>query len=316
MDMKKFIVLALCLLGPTIYAQNDDLGQIKLAVVTPDFLLEDLTLSHVSKIRTKIQSMVSNYGMSGTDYINDFVIYPKFEIYAQDIIPGTYGDIHSMEAELTLLVVDAKTKSLLAAAFPIKLKGESRRSRDDAITKSIGRIKTSGQDIEKFMDVIKQKIMDYYQSNCNRIYNEANAKLNNGLVADAINLLLTVPNSLSGECYDRIQSKLVEAYIAYSNFKCKSLITEAKTAIGKNELDYARGLLAQISQNSSCYSEAQSLMKGIETNKNSENSEKNQDAEVKLEKRKETVLKKAQREVAQKDDKEQLCDLGIGVDCN
>lgn len=315
--MKKFIVLALCLLGPTIYAQNDDLGQIKLAVVTPDFLLEDLTLSHVSKIRTKIQSMVSNYGMSGTDYINDFVIYPKFEIYEQEIIPGTYGDIHSMEAELTLLVVDAKTKSLLAAAFPLKLKGESRRSRDDAITKSIGRIKTRGQDIEKFMGDIKQKIMEYYQSNCNRIYNEANAMLNNGLVEAAINLLLTVPNSLSGDCYAKIQSKLVEAYVVYSNLKCKTLIREAKAAINKSELNYARGLLEQISKNSSCYSEAQSLMKGMDTKKNSENPEgKNKDAEVKLEKRKETVLKKAQREVAQKDDKEQLCDLGIGVDCN
>lgn len=315
--MKKFIVLALLFFGPTIYSQNDDLGQIKLAVVTPDFLLEDLTIGHVSKIQTKIQSMVSNYGMSGTDYINDFVIYPKFEIYAQDIIPGTFGDIYSIEAELTLLVVDAKTKSLLAAAFPLKLKGESRRSRDDAITTSIGRIKTSGQDIEKFMGVIKQKIMEYYQSNCNRIYNEANAKLNNGLVADAINLLLTVPNSLSGDCYGKIQSKLVEAYVIYSNLKCKSLITEAKAAIGNNELDYAKGLLKQISQNSSCYSEAQSLMKGIDTNKNSENSKgKNQDAEVKLERRKEMVLKKAQREVAQKNDKEQLCDLGIGVDCN
>jgi hypothetical protein len=108
----------------------------------------------------------------------------------------------------------------------------------------------------------------------------------------------------------------VEAYVVYSDLKCKTLITEAKTAINKSELDYARGLLEQISKNSSCYSEAQSLMKGIETNKNSENSEKNQDAEVKLEKRKETVLKKAQREVAQKDDKAQLCDLGIGVDCN
>lgn len=315
--MKKIIVVLLLIWGSTINAQNVDLNQIKLAVITPDMLLEDLTANHVSKIQTKIQRMVSNYGMSGTDYINDFVIYPKFEIYSHDVIPGSFGDLHSIEAELTLLVVDAKTKSLLAAGFPIELKGESRDSRKDAITKSISRIKTKGDAIDKFMNTIKDKIISYYQSNCNRVYKEADVMLKNGLIADAINVLLTVPSGLSGDCYDKIQTKLLEAYIMYNNYKCKTVIAEAQAAIEKQEIDYAKGLLEQIGQSSSCFSVAQNLLKRINASNKKENPTPSSDkVKAKLEKRKVTVLKKTQKETAEKDDKEQLCDLGIGNDCD
>ena len=46
-------------------------------------------------------------------------------------------------------------------------------SKKEAINQSISQIKTRGDNIKTFLQNAKAKILAYYRSNCDRLYNEA-----------------------------------------------------------------------------------------------------------------------------------------------
>lgn len=317
--MKNLLVLALMVFGIIgLTRGQEDARQIKLAVAVPTYSLDGLSASHIGKINTKIQRMVSRDGMISTDYINDFVVVPEFEIFEEDVIPGTYGDIHHVVAELTLKVYNTKTKALLAAPFPIELEGESRTSKNDAITKAISRIKTSGSKIEEFISNIKTKILAYYQTHCENIYNEAYTLMERGAVEQAMNLLWSLPSNSSGSCYDQVDELLNQAYELYSAQKCQQILSESEGAIRNGDTAYAKALLNTIRSGSSCYDDAQRILGELSksTPQKTEGDKEKRDTSDKINKRKERTVEAVAESYSKQDDKEQLCALGIGVDCD
>jgi hypothetical protein len=207
--------------------------------------------------------MVSNYGMSGIDYIDDFIIYPKYEIFDYSEVQTQIKNVHSIKAELTLIVLAAKTQKVFGS-YTQKLEG-AHDSRERAITKSISRIKTRGDDIEDFLNGVKEKIIKYYKNNCTQLDKDAAAMIRNGAYEKAIHLLNTVPRGLSGDCFNSIQLKLNQAYNGYNNVHCQSVIRDAEKAIAEKKESYARALLKGISSSSRCYTAAQKLIDKINT---------------------------------------------------
>ncbi|WP_111682831.1 hypothetical protein [Winogradskyella tangerina] len=295
------------------YAQTNNLEtQVKLAVKAPLIHVEDLKPVHVSKLVTKIQSMITSYGISSVDYINDFMIYPEYEIYDHSEIQTGLGKVHSIEALLTLKVIDIKTMTLFDT-MTIELKGEDRGSKDKAITKSISRIKTKSDAVEKFLTSVKMKIISHYQDNCNQIYADAKILLNNGQLEKAIGLLQTVPRNLGGSCYEQIQALQTKAYLIYNDIICEKTIDEAKKAINNKNPDYAIELLNLISTNSSCYSNAKKLLEEIKSS--NDKPKKSQIATSKANKRKVQALEKVAKEVLQEEEAAFMC-ANYNENCN
>lgn len=296
------------------HAQSES-PEVKLAVLGPEISIEGLNVGHMRKIRTKVQRMVSSYGIVSTDYINDFVIYPEFEIYVDDAIEGTYGKNYSIEAELTLKAQNIKTEVMIATPFPFELKGVSRDSRDDAITKAIGKMNSRDPGVEDFIKDLKQKIIDHYESNCAQICNDAIKLISLGENEKAISLLYSIPSGLSSSCYTKVEALLDQAYNRYNAEQCSGIVSEAQIAIKKEEIEYAKSLLNMINENASCFDDAQKILKSLIEEETKEPS--SVPIKKQLKKRKQNVVAKVSKIEAKKDDKDLLCAKRLRtIDCD
>jgi len=302
--MKKVIFFVIIMLTKLVVAQSAT-PEVKLAVLGPELSIEGLNVGHMKKIQTKVQRMISRYGIVSTDYINDFIIYPEFEIYVDDAIEGTYGKNYDIEAELTLKAKNIKTGALIATPFPFELKGVSRDSRNDAITKAIGKISSQEPGVQEFIEDLKQKILSHYESNCSQICSDAAKLISLGANEEAITLLYSIPDGLSSTCYNKVETLLDQAYLRYNAQQCNELIAEAQGAIKNKEVEYAQSLLNMIGANTSCYDEAQRILNSLE---NIDAKESNPiQVKEKISNRKQNVVKKVSKIEAKKDDKELLC---------
>ena len=113
--------------------------------------------------------------------------------------------------------------------------------------------------------MLKPKILEYYRSNCDRLYNEASTMIKQKRYNEAIALLYPVPKEVGGGCYEKIQRKLDEAYDGYLNKTCEKNLVRAKAEISKNNNKTALEILGSIETESNCHSSAVQLKAKIES---------------------------------------------------
>ncbi|WP_394747148.1 hypothetical protein [Spongiimicrobium salis] len=243
-------------------AQEEDASEdnLHLSVYVPE-VMEGLHSGHLSKMATKMQKMVTNYGISGEGYIDKFVMYPKYEIYDQEILEGMQN-LHILKVEFNLLIKELKTGKIYST-YTQSITGEG-TTQSKAITQSISQIKTRGDKIASFLSKAKQKILNYYRTHCDQIYEEADNLIRRKNFKDAIALLYPVPREAGADCYAKIQRKLDEAYLGYENKTCEKNIADAKNAMRENNDKTALEILAEIDPASNCNKTAISLRLKIE----------------------------------------------------
>lgn len=239
--------------------QNPDLeNKITLAVVLPDNS-EHLSNAQISKIASKMQKMVTNYGISGEGYTNNFVIYPKYEIHDKNIVEGM-RNVNIIDVEFGLFIKELNSGKVYAS-YSQTLKGDG-YSYDQAVNQSISKISTYNEKLEVFFEDAKLKIIGYYTENCNQIYNNGDSLIRQKRFSEAIALLYTVPSEV-GECYEKIRSKQDEAYLAYQDQQCQENIQKVKSLIADKKYSTALNILGAVDPTSSCAQSAEKLINEI-----------------------------------------------------
>jgi hypothetical protein len=240
---------------------NESEDNLNISVVVP-LQMEGLTSGQLSKIESKMLRMVSNYGIAGEGYTDKFIMYPKYEIYDHKIVEGLQN-VHVIDVELNFIIKEVKTGKVYSV-FNQEITGDG-YSKKEAINQSISQIKTKGEKIKNFLQDAKTKILEYYRSNCNRLYDEADTMVEQKRYNEAIALLYPVPKEVGGDCYKKIQRKLDEAYNGYLNKTCEKNLVRAKAEISKNNNETALEILGAIETESNCHSSAQQLKVKIQT---------------------------------------------------
>lgn len=238
--------------------QSDDVGLISLAVVLPDNS-DHLSQSQLSKIKSRIHKIVTLNGLSGSGYNNNFVIYPKFEIYDESVVEGM-KNIIIVETEFNLFIKQVDN-NMMFASYSKSIKG-SGYSREKAINDAISKIATRDPKIQSFIEEGKEKIIDYYVKNCDKISKKADAFIQKQEFEQAIGLLMTVPEEVS-ECHEKIQQKSIKAYLAYQKQHCKEQMQQANMAFANNNYSDALYYLGQIDPSSPCNDDARKTMSAI-----------------------------------------------------
>jgi len=254
----------------------DDIGKIALSVIMPDNV-EGLNVSQLSKLESKIVQITTNSGMSASGFNQNFVIYPQFAIYETNVVEGGMKNITIVNVELSLFIKQV-SNNLLFSSVSKSLKG-SGSSKELAITNVIAQIPVSDKEFASFIETGKQKIIQYYNANCNDIIKKADSYIKMQQYAQAIGLLMSIPEEVSA-CYDKATSKAIEAYKAYQNQCCAELLQQAKAKSAAMDYDGALDILTEIDPSSICYNEQQTLMKSIE-NKISAEEKKQWDFQMK-----------------------------------
>ena len=111
--------------------------------------VEKVSLSQTSKIETKIQRLVSNYGLSAIEHIQNLVIYFKYEIYEENTIKTIPKYVYTVKAQLNLRILETKSQ-IEFGNYSQTLKGEG-YTIDAAIDKSIARFQTRNSSLTETM---------------------------------------------------------------------------------------------------------------------------------------------------------------------
>lgn len=250
------------ILASTSVAQSiSDLGKITLSVVMPENV-DGLDISQLSKLETKISQIVTVSGLAASGYNNNFVIYPKFAIYENNIVEGGMQKITVFTAELSLFIKQVEN-NLLFSTISKQLKG-SGSNKEQAITNAISKIPINDTEFKIFIETGKSEIIRYYETKCEDIIKKSDSYVKMQQYDQALGLLMTVPEEVSS-CYNQIQGKAIEAYKAYQTQKCAELIQKAKTTLAGNDYAGALNILSDIDPSASCFNEAQALAKTAET---------------------------------------------------
>jgi tetratricopeptide (TPR) repeat protein len=142
------------------------------------------------------------------------------------------------------------------------LKG-SGKTKEIALTNAISQIPVTDKAFVTFVSEGKQKIIAYYEENCDNIVKKADTYIKMQQYEQALGLLMSVPEEVPA-CYDKILSKSVETFVDYQNQHCAELLQQAKAKMAAQYYEEALEILAKIDPSSNCYAEQQTLTKNIE----------------------------------------------------
>jgi hypothetical protein len=273
-----FSIIALSLCISTIQAQSvEDVGKIALSVVMPENI-DGLTVSQLSKLESKIIQMATKAGLSASGYNQTFVIYPKFAIYETNTVEGGMQNITVITTELTLFIKQVNN-NLLFSSVSRQLKG-SGKTAEIALNNVISQIPVSDKIFASFIDEGKNKIVKYYEENCDDIVKKADAFIKMQQYEQALGLLMSIPEEVSA-CYDKILQKSIDTYKSYQKQRCAEQLQEARTLIAGRYYDEALNVLSGVDPSTECFNDAKTMVKSVENKVNAEY-KKNWDLQVKI----------------------------------
>jgi len=259
--MKRIILfITICLVSQTVNAQStSEIGKISLSVIMPENM-EGLDVSQLSKLETKIIQIVTNYGIGASGNNNSIVIFPKFVIYENNVVEGGMQNITVVKSELSLFIKQVENNVVFCSMS--KIINGSGSSKLTAMTNAISKIDINENDFKIFVETGKVKIIKYYESKCSDIILKSESLVKKQDFEQALGLLMSVPEEVA--CFSKIQNKSIEIYKAYQNQKCKVLMHDVNISVTNNDYTKALETLNLIDPSSTCFKDAQTILKKIE----------------------------------------------------
>jgi len=296
MMMKKIFIIAILLISTLGYSQNlDDFGRITLN----SYLPEDLKLSVDVKslLATKLNQISSNYGMGGTSLTPRFIITVSVNIGTKDIIAGPPLMI-AQNIDLAFFIGDAFEEKIYSN-YSVSLKGVG-TNENKAFINAFKKIKTKSTGLEDFTSAAKDKIIQYYETNCNKLIIEANSMVNQGEYNKALYTLMTIPN-VCNKCYSEALIKSDIVYKTKIDAEGKTLLLKSKTIWATSPNNEGaiqiKHLLLKVNKNASCYSEIDDFNREIESKLTSDEIERIKQDEIKNKRQHELALENSKNEV-------------------
>ncbi|MEL0309982.1 MAG: hypothetical protein VXA18_04255, partial [Gammaproteobacteria bacterium] len=193
--------------GQNDYGKSDDEARIVLSTFVPDNILENAP-SAKKLFVTKLGQIASRNGLggSGADGNNRFIISGDLNILTKDVLP-TAPPKYAVTIETNLAVGDGVDGKSFASEF-IEFKGVG-VSEDKAFIAAIRKINPRHKMVKELLENGKQKILEYYNAQCDFIAKEATTLSDSRNFDEAVFVLSQVPKATK-ECYDSSMDLAVE----------------------------------------------------------------------------------------------------------
>lgn len=261
------LITVLTLFNFVLFSQNnlgkaDDAGRISLAAVVSN-QIEGLTPASQSNIQNKLNQIATQNGMGGSALNNRFIITANVVVLTKDITP-TAPPMQAYTLEITLYIGDG-IEGTLFSTTSITLKGVG-QTETKAYNAALKNLKVNDPRFTNFIEAGKNKIIEYYNSQCDFILKEADMLVSQNAFDAAIAKLVSIPE-VCKECYDKAMDKVGPIYQQQIDRQCKIDLAEAKNIWNANQdgygADQASYYLGRIDPNSSCYKDALQFSESI-----------------------------------------------------
>lgn len=239
----------------------DDFGRVVLNTYLPD---NNSIPSEAKKaLETKLNQITTNNGMGGSLANPRFIITATVNVGTKDIVAGP-PQMVAQNIDVTLFVGDAITNTVFSNVI-ISLKGVG-TNENKALMEAFKTINPKNKEIIAFLEEGKNKIINYYSTQCDFIIKEAQSLEKQEKYDEAIYKLSLVPE-VCKECCFKCSDLLTTIYQQKIDADCKSKLSKAKmTWSGQQNqqgAELASNILSEINPKSSCYKEAEKLIKQV-----------------------------------------------------
>jgi hypothetical protein len=261
--MKKLLILFTIAWLPLLsIAQNslgktDDLGRIAIAAIVPTEA--GIPEGAGTMLKSKLQQITTQNGLGASEYNARFAIVPVVTIISKEITP-TAPPMHALNMEITFYIVDAVSQNIFSQTS-ISLKGVD-KTEEKAYIQGIKNVNVKHGQFRGFVEKGKEKILEYYNSQCDVFIKGAQALAGQKKYEEALFLLFSVPD-VSRECFDKCMDISVDIYKQYADQKCNEHLQAAKAAWAGKELSKVEENLGKITPDMACFPEAERLIADI-----------------------------------------------------
>ena len=264
-NLKLFSVFMSCLFFSLAYSQNnygksDDDARIVLNTFIPDDILES-TPSARKLFITKIGQIASMNGLGGSkvNTNNRFIITGDLNILTKDVLP-TAPPKYAVTIQTNLAVGDGIEGKSFASEF-IEFKGVG-TSEDKAFIVAIRKINPRHKKVKELLEKGKQKIIEYYNTQCDFILKEANTLADQKEFDSSISKLIEVPE-VCKECYDKAMDLSSVIYKRKMENECQQNLTKSNSLIAQDKWEEAAVPISSYTPDMSCYSDVKQLLSKI-----------------------------------------------------
>jgi hypothetical protein len=247
------------------YAQNNTAGaeRIGLTAYVPQ-PIEGMPDIAVSNLENKLSQIITANGFSG-DYNQRFILTANISVLTKDITP-TAPPQHAYTLAITLYIGDG-VSGILFASTSTTAKGVG-ETETKAYINALKNLKTTSPEYQSFIETGKNKIIAYYNANCDFIIKEAAVLASTHSFEAAIARLASIPTA-SEECYFKAMDAIISVYQKYIDRDCQMKLQQA-TALWNASQDYESALqagkvLASIEPDAECFKDVKLLFNKIET---------------------------------------------------
>lgn len=269
--MKKIFVLIICFIySSSIFAQNnagssDDFGRITLSTYI-DKNKTQLPATAYNVLQNKLNNIVSQNGL-GSSTAQRFIITANCNLLTKDIT-ATTPPMHAYTLEVTFYIGDG-IEGTLFSSYNIKSKGVG-ETEDKAYLAALKAVKTNNSEFVAFLNEGKNKIIEYYNSQCDFLITKAKSQASMGNYDEALYMLVNIPE-VCKDCFMKAQSELAGIYQSKIDKECTMMLNKARAAwVPRGNADDTRAaameaseMLSVINPYAACYGDALELMKQI-----------------------------------------------------
>ena len=261
--MRNLIIASFLLLVQSISAQTNDSERIKLNIYISPLL--NFPNEAKGQLENKLNQITSTYGLGGNEYNPRFVITVVPNVLNKEVISGA-PTLISQNIDFTFYIGDGIDNTLFSSVN-ISTAGVGKNLNKSYI-EAIKGINVNDLKLKKFINDGKNKILDYYISNCEIFLTKAETLARQGKYDEAIYELNSIPPA-SKNCYSKCQDRLILYFQQKIDSECIEKSNQAKSiwASAQNSLaaQKASQILVSINPMSNCKLEVTNLLNTMRT---------------------------------------------------
>lgn len=250
----------------SVQAQEQEKGLIgqgiTLSVVIPE-QQDPFPSGAESYLTNKLIQVAVNNGVAAEREYSRFFIAANIAMATKDILPGPPQQI-SQNMEVTLYIADYVDKKIFSSTT-VNTVGVGVNDTKCFIN-ALKNIPVNSPQLNKFVTKGKQKIIDYYRQNADRIIKHAELLAAQHQYEEAFYMLTSIPDEV-GEAFDKAIASTLKIYQAYVDRLCDENLAKARAAwAAKQNSEGAADAgvyLSQIYPDAKCHGDAMELYREI-----------------------------------------------------
>lgn len=183
---------------------------------------KELPENVVNALDLRLKQIFNRNSAASANQYNVFEIEPTLEISDALSTEGLIQEVSIAQGELTLIAKNAIDETMYYSMV-IPLKGSSLGGEEKAMKTMISNIKITNTAFTRFIRTARQKIQDYYATNCGFILQKAQGLYEQKKYQEAISYLSAISETLP--CYEQA-SVLLSELAQYSSMTTDTVVIE------------------------------------------------------------------------------------------